>query len=195
MLPDPIAADLAASDRSTSQLVRVAIEAPRLSQRQFDLHGIGLTSYLCLRKSKAAVPCAQALAIIGQLYGIERAARDRQLDAHARQRLRQEQARPILENLCAYLQEQQAAALPKSPLGTAIGYVLRNWVALTRYAEDGGSRSTTTGQSRRYGRLCLAAKIGCSRGAKERRTTPPFCVRWYRSANICRSIRSYICAM
>jgi transposase len=39
--------------------------------------------------------------------------------------------------LQAYLQEKQAAALPKSPLGAAIGYALRNWVALTRYAEDG----------------------------------------------------------
>jgi Transposase IS66 family len=28
-------------------------------------------------------------------------------------------------------------ALSKSPLGAAIGYALRNWVALTRYAEDG----------------------------------------------------------
>jgi transposase len=27
--------------------------------------------------------------------------------------------------------------LPKSPLGTAIGYALRNWGTLTRYTEDG----------------------------------------------------------
>jgi hypothetical protein len=46
--------------------------------------------------------------------------------------LRQEQARPLLAELQAYLQEQQAAALPKSPLGAAIGYALRNWAALTR---------------------------------------------------------------
>ncbi len=35
------------------------------------------------------------------------------------------------------LQEQQATALPKSPLSTAVGYALRNWTALTRYTEDG----------------------------------------------------------
>jgi hypothetical protein len=90
-----------------------------------------------IRPPTAAVPCAQALAIIGQLYGIERAASDRHLDAPARQRLRQKEERPLLAKLQAYLQEQQAAALPKSPLGAAIGYALRNWVALTRYAEDG----------------------------------------------------------
>jgi transposase len=39
--------------------------------------------------------------------------------------------------LHAYLQEQHATALPESPLGTAVGYALRNWVALTRYTEDG----------------------------------------------------------
>jgi hypothetical protein len=33
-----------------------------------------------------------------ELYGIERAASDRHLDAPARQRLRQEQARPIVQN-------------------------------------------------------------------------------------------------
>jgi transposase len=53
------------------------------------------------------------------------------------QMLRQEQALPLLAKLQAYLQEQQAAVLPKSPLGAAIGYALRNWVALTRYTEDG----------------------------------------------------------
>src|SRR5271169_1080833 len=53
---------------------------------------------------------------------IERAASDRRLDAPARQRLRQEQALPFLEKLHVYLQEQQATALPKSPLGAAIGY-------------------------------------------------------------------------
>jgi hypothetical protein len=93
----------------------------------------------------AAVPCAQVLAIIGQLYGIERAASDKHLDALARQRLRQEQSRPILEKLHGYLQEQQVTALPKSPLGAAIGYALCNWVALTRYTEDGHLKPDNNG--------------------------------------------------
>jgi len=54
------------------------------------------------------VACAQALALIKQLYGIERAASDKRLDAPARQRARQEQARPILERLRAYLEDQRA---------------------------------------------------------------------------------------
>ena len=63
----------------------------------------------------AAIPCAQVLAVIGLMYGIERAATEKRLDAPARQRLRLERARLILEKLRVYLQEQQATALPKSP--------------------------------------------------------------------------------
>jgi hypothetical protein len=37
----------------------------------------------------AAVPCAQVLAMIGQLYGIERAASEKHLDIPARKCLRQ----------------------------------------------------------------------------------------------------------
>ena len=58
----------------------------------------------------AAVPCAQALALIGQLYRIERAASDTRLDAPARQRLRQEQALPLLAKLQGYLQVDAAPA-------------------------------------------------------------------------------------
>jgi hypothetical protein len=53
------------------------------------------------------------------------------LKASARQRLRQEQARPILAKLQAYLQEQHTAVLPKSPLVAAIGYVRATGVART----------------------------------------------------------------
>jgi len=57
-----------------------------------------------LAPSSDATP-RQILAIIGQIYGIKRAASDKHLDASARQRLRQKQARPILEKLHAYLRE------------------------------------------------------------------------------------------
>jgi len=143
----------------------------------------------------AAVRCAQALALIGQLYRIERAASDRQLDAPARQRLRQEDALPILEKLRAYLQAHQVAALPKSPLGAAIGYALRNWVALTRYAEDGRLKIDNNGAEQALRPIALGRKNWLFAGAKRRRTEPPPCVRWSRPASTCTSIRSSTCAM
>jgi transposase len=108
--------------------------------------------------STAAITCAEALALIKQLYGIERAASDRQFEAPARQRLRQEQAPPILDKLQAYRQEQQAAALPKSPLGAAIGYALRNWVALKRYTEDGRLKIDNNGAEQALRPIVLGRK-------------------------------------
>ena len=114
----------------------------------------------------AAVRCAQVLAIIGQLYGIERAASDKHLDAPARQCLRQEQARPILERLRVYLQEQQETALPKSPLGTAIGYALRNWTALTRYTKDGRLKIDNNGAEQALPPVVLGRKNYLFAGSK-----------------------------
>jgi transposase len=50
---------------------------------------------------------------------------------------RQRQAEPVLAELKRWLQEQQPQALPKSPLGQAIGYALNHWEALGRYLEQG----------------------------------------------------------
>lgn len=36
-----------------------------------------------------------------------------------------------------WLQELKKAALPKSPIGQAIGYALNQWQALKRYLDDG----------------------------------------------------------
>jgi transposase len=105
----------------------------------------------------AAIPCAQVLAVIGLMYGIERAATEKRLDAPARQRLRLERARLILEKLRVYLQEQ-AMALPKSPLVTAVGYALRNWTALTRYTEDGRLKIDNNGAEQALRPIVLGRK-------------------------------------
>ena len=76
-----------------------------------------------------------ALLLIAQLYRVEGAARS--LTAEDRLRLRQLQSRPLLDKLQKYLLEMQTDILPKSPAGRAVRYTLKNWTALTRYAEDG----------------------------------------------------------
>jgi transposase len=85
----------------------------------------------------AAVEATRVLLWIGELYGIERSARERRLDAEARKALRQQQSRPILDRIHAYLDALAVSALPKSPLGEATAYVSRQWAALTRYLEHG----------------------------------------------------------
>ncbi len=76
-----------------------------------------------------------ALLLMAQLYRVEKQAGG--LVAEERLRLRQMQSRPILDKLHGYLEEIQAEMLPKSPEGRAARYTLKNWKALTRYAEDG----------------------------------------------------------
>ena len=66
--------------------------------------------------------------------------------------------RSWIDRLRVYLQEQQAAALPKSPLGVAIGYTLRNWVALTRYAEDGRLKIDNNGAEQALRPIVLGRK-------------------------------------
>jgi transposase len=92
-----------------------------------------------------------ALAFYRQLYGVERdikeelerraGASDHALspaDADAFTLAeRQEKAVPVLEAFHAWLDEQCPRALPKSPIGEAVHYALRNWDALTRYTTAG----------------------------------------------------------
>ena len=74
---------------------------------------------------------------IGELYRVEREAKDQHLDAVGRKLLRQEKAKPVLDEILKRLEEHLPKILPKSPLGQAIGYALNQWEALNRYLEDG----------------------------------------------------------
>ncbi len=76
-----------------------------------------------------------ALSLIAQLYRVEN--QGRSLTADERLELRQHESRTILGKLQDYLLEIEAEVLPKSPQGRAVRYTLKNWMALTRYCEDG----------------------------------------------------------
>jgi transposase len=77
----------------------------------------------------------RALGWVRQLYGIEAEAKP--LDAVARAALRQERARPILNDWQEWLESESSNVLPKSPIGKAIQYAQNQWTALNRYIEDG----------------------------------------------------------
>ncbi len=91
-----------------------------------------------------------AIELFGRLYAIERnlpplrppsddpAERNARVARAAERRsLRQRDADPILEALKAWLDATRPSALPKSALGTAVGYALNNWAALKRYRDEG----------------------------------------------------------
>jgi len=92
------------------------------------------------RKFVAAEPSApgkakEALDLVRKLYLVERRARGRPPDERAR--LRREKAGPVFETLLGNIETWQPEVLPKSPLGEAIGYALRQWPTLERYVDDG----------------------------------------------------------
>ena len=86
-------------------------------------------------QSKKTGSAHQAMSFIQKLYHIESAARE--MDDLGRKALRQEKSTPILKNFKQWLDEHSQRILPKSPLGNAINYALKNWPALLRYLEDG----------------------------------------------------------
>ena len=101
---------------------------------------------------------AHVVVWIGELYGLERSAKKHELDDAQRHSLRHERARPILNRIHAYLQEITVTALPKSPLGEAIGYALRQWDALSRYTDDGSLEIDNNGAENALRPLCLGRK-------------------------------------
>jgi len=85
------------------------------------------------RKNTAAAH--QMVALIGQLYAIER--RLRESTPQERKAARQEHSKPVLKKIKAWLDEKVTKTLPKGLLGTAIGYALGLWPQLTTFLEDG----------------------------------------------------------
>jgi transposase len=80
----------------------------------------------------------EMLALIAQLYVIEKKAREEHLDAEGTKALRQKFSQPILEKEIKPLLERWAhEVLPKSPIGKAVTYAVNQWEALNRYLENG----------------------------------------------------------
>ncbi len=78
-----------------------------------------------------------ALEVFRKLYAIERQARDYQLTADQRQKIRNEKAKPIWEDFKNWLIINLPAHTPKSKLRGAIEYTLKRWVELGRYILKG----------------------------------------------------------
>jgi hypothetical protein len=79
----------------------------------------------------------EMLAMIGKLYEVERRAKEGGLDAIGLRELRQQQSKPVLEEISGRLDDWSVEVLPKSPIGQAVGYARGQWIALNRYIDDG----------------------------------------------------------
>jgi transposase len=78
---------------------------------------------------------ARLVARIDALFAIDAQARVQSLNHAARQVLRNERARPLLERLKIEIEQARQQVLPASALGKAAQYTLHLWSKLTRFLE------------------------------------------------------------
>ena len=116
-----------------------------------------------------AADAHQALAYYGQLYEIERQAKE--VPEDVRLQMRQDLAMPILEQFHAWLVEQAGQALPKSPFGEAVGYALNQWPALCRYTEAGFLAIDNNWAEREMKRIAIGRKNWLFFGSNKGGTT------------------------
>lgn len=88
-----------------------------------------------LHVRKATPTTTEALRRIGELYTIESQIRGQPPDE--RKRIRQQQARPLLDSFEVWLRERLLTLSTQSDTTKAINYLLNQWQALIYYCEDG----------------------------------------------------------
>jgi transposase len=89
------------------------------------------------KKATAKTLADEAIEYIGRLYHIEKQARIQEMTADQRYQLRQQQAKPVLDQFEKWLGEKQPLTPPAGLLGKAINYALKNWDKLIVYINDG----------------------------------------------------------
>jgi len=91
--------------------------------------------FVDIQQSQGSAIAEEAIKRIAELYAIEAEARGQPPDERAR--IRQAKAKPILDNLAAWLAEQQARISGKTPLAAAIRYALTRIKRLRPYLDNG----------------------------------------------------------
>lgn len=106
----------------------------------------GVSHYHCLGHSRRefekalandAKRAGHALEQFQLLYALERRAREEQLDKEQIFALRQKQAKPVLEKLFVWMEEESLKLPPKSPIAKAMGYMLKRKERMMYYLSDG----------------------------------------------------------
>ena len=87
------------------------------------------------RAAKKAVSAKMALNIIGKLYRIEDEIRE--MDAAARQNVRQEKSRPVAEEFFTWLEKKTLEVNPESLMGKAVSYAFKLKTGLLQFLDDG----------------------------------------------------------
>ncbi|MFM0557726.1 transposase [Paraburkholderia sediminicola] len=123
--------------------------------------GPGLLAHVLVAKFCDHLPLyrqsvTEALRRIGELYAIEAAIRGKPPDE--RRRVRQEQARPLLDAFEIWLRSTLATVSQKGDTAKAINYALNQWAALTLYIDDGAVEIDNNAAERALRAVALGRK-------------------------------------
>lgn len=99
---------------------------------------------------------AEMLALVGELYAVEREAKDAPDDM--RLALRQARSVPVLERIKAWLGAEGEVVLPRSPMATAITYAKNQWTALGAYVTQGFLAIDNNASERALKRVAIGRK-------------------------------------
>jgi transposase len=113
-------------------------------RKRDDITGFGCLSHarrkfsevLKISKNPSGV-AAQLIERLKPVYALEDRMREQNLSFHTRKRLRQKQAWPILKEIRPWLKQQLIKTPPKSKLGGAIEYTLKQWRYIIAYLRHG----------------------------------------------------------
>jgi transposase len=109
-----------------------------------------------LHVRKATPTTIEALRRIGELYVIEAQIRGKPPDE--RKRIRQQQAKPLLEDLEIWLRQRLLTLSTQSDTTKAINYMLNQWQALIYYCDDGVAEIDNNIAENALRAVCLGRK-------------------------------------
>jgi len=107
------------------------------------------------------------LELIGRLYAVESWAKALAVSNEQRLAWRQRFSRRRLARLREYLDQLSVQVLPKSPLGKALTYTLKNWKALNRYTEFARLAIDNNHSERQIKQLVMGRKAWLFAGSED----------------------------
>lgn len=107
---------------------------------------------------KTAPAAQEALDLIGDIYSVEREAKESRLCENAKLEFRKLRAGPIRARFKEWLDAERTKHPPKSPLGVAIRYALGQWKELGVFLEDARVPLDNNASERALRRIALGRK-------------------------------------
>jgi transposase len=108
--------------------------------------------------SKKTGLSVEAINYIGQLYAIEKHARENNFTADQRHELRHEKALPVLNSFHEWLEKNINKVPKQHKMGQGMQYCLRHWIQLTNYLKHGRIEIDNNGVENLIRKLALGRK-------------------------------------